>query len=284
MNQAAATRIWDGHRLDLDAYLDRIGYTGERAPTLEALRRLQRAHVTSIPFENLDVILGIPVELDLAAVQDKLVHRRRGGYCFEHAVLFAAALERFGFEFTGLIGRVTLGAEKVLPATHALMGVRADGDPRLWLCDVGFGRGPLEPVEITDGAEADFDGWRFRMERREGALGVDEWWLHQYGADGWVDRHTFTLHPSHPIDYVVANHYVSTHQRSPFVKRPFAQRFGVTEHHRLDATALDTFGPQELLAQRKIEPAELGTVLAETFGIELSGEQLAHLAAGLDSA
>ncbi|MFI9719276.1 arylamine N-acetyltransferase [Streptomyces sp. NPDC052396] len=283
-SSADSSRRWDGDRLDLDAYLERTGYQGDRTPTLEVLRRLQRAHVTSIPFENFDAVLGIPIELDLAAVQDKLVRRRRGGYCFEHAVLFAAVLERFGFTFTAVIGGVTLGAEKARPTTHALLAVTASDDERLWLCDVGFGRGPLGPVEIADGAEADFDGWRFRIERRDGVLGVDEWWLHQYGADGWVDRHTFTLRPQYAIDYVVANHYVSTHQRSPFVKRPFAQWFSATEHRRLDATTLDVFGPEALLEQRKIEPAELGRVLAEQFGIELGETELDRLRSGLDAA
>ncbi|AZQ73261.1 arylamine N-acetyltransferase [Streptomyces luteoverticillatus] len=284
MTQADSGRGWHGDQLDLDAYLARIGYEGERAPTLEVLRGLQRAHVTAIPFENVNAVLGVPVLLDLESVQDKLVRGGRGGYCFEHVVLFAAALERIGFTFTGLIGRVTMGARKVLPATHALLAVTAADDDRLWLCDVGFGAGPLEPIEIADGTEVDLDGWRFRMERRDGTFGIDDWWLHQYRADGWGDRHTFTLRPAYTIDYVVASHYVGTHARSPFVKRLFAQQFSATAHHRLDATTWTTSRPDGSSTERKVEPDELGQVLKETFGISLGAEELARLRdEGLDS-
>lgn len=282
--QTDRTHDWNSDLLDLDAYLDRIGYHGERAPTLEVLRALHRAHVTSIPFENLDAVLGVPVLLDVEAVQDKLVRSRRGGYCFEHVVLFAAVLERLGFEFSAMSGRVTLGADKILPATHALLAVTAADDGRLWLCDVGFGCGPLEPIELADGTEVDYEGWKFRLERRPGVFGIDDWWLYQLKAGGWEDRHTFTLNPQYTIDYVVGSHYVSTHARSPFVKRPFAQRFTATHHRRLDATVLTTFRPDGSSTERKIEPAELGQVLEEEFGISVDAGDLARLRDGLRSA
>ncbi|MEV5238437.1 arylamine N-acetyltransferase [Streptomyces cinnamoneus] len=280
--QSDRTHGWNGDLLDLDAYLDRIGYTGERAPTRETLRGLQRAHVTSIPFENVNAVLGLPVLLDVEAVQDKLVRARRGGYCYEHVVLFAAALERLGFEFTALSGRVTLGSDKILPATHALLAVTASDDERLWLCDVGFGSGPLEPIELGDGVEEDFGGWRFRMKRQRGSSGIDSWWLYQHRADGWEDRHTFTMNPQYTIDYVVGSHYVATHARSPFSRRLFAQQFSATHHHRLDATTWTTFRPDGSYTEREIEPAELGRVLGEEFGIVLGAEDLARLRGSLD--
>ncbi|WP_260616257.1 arylamine N-acetyltransferase, partial [Streptomyces sp. WAC05292] len=101
--------------LDLEGYLGRIGFRGERAATESVLRELVRAHVTALPFENFDAVLGAAIPLDVPAVQDKMLRRGRGGYCYEHAVLFAAALERLGFRFTALHGRVTLGSEKATP-------------------------------------------------------------------------------------------------------------------------------------------------------------------------
>jgi hypothetical protein len=101
---------WNGAELDLDAYLARIGFDGERAPTVRTLHELVRAHTTAIPFENLEIILGRTIPLDLATLQDKMVHGRRGGYCYENVGLFAAALERLGFGVTGLSGRVSMGA------------------------------------------------------------------------------------------------------------------------------------------------------------------------------
>ncbi|MEU6034592.1 arylamine N-acetyltransferase [Actinomadura sp. NPDC047616] len=280
---------WDGDALDVDAYLRRLGFDGAPSPTLATLRALHRAHVTSIPFENLEIMLRRAVPLDIPALQDKMVYGRRGGYCFEHNRLFAAALERLGFRFTALIGRVTMGAEnKIRPATHALLRVEIDG--RAWLCDVGFGAGPLEPLEFTDGAAStQGDGWRYRLER----LGpVDErvphvalWTLFQAPApgtaDGWVDRHNFTENPAFPIDYEVANHYVSTHPRSPFTSRPFAQRYTAGAHHVLDGLTLTTSRPDGSADKRELSPGELTDALADVFGIVLHEADAARLTASL---
>lgn len=148
---------WNGAEIDLDAYLARIGYDGERAPTVAALRALVAAHTTSIPFENLEAVLGRPVPLDVASLQDKLVRRRRGGYCYENVGLFAAALERFGFGVTGLSGRVTMGSGGLRPATHALLRVTTDDDDRVWIVDVGFGAGP--PRRTNSWIPAANSGW-----------------------------------------------------------------------------------------------------------------------------
>ena len=113
--------------LDLPAYLRRIGYAGGLAPTRTTLDALQLAHATSIPFENLDILLGVPIRLDLASVQAKLVAGRRGGYCFEQNALFAAVLEHVGFAVTRLAARVRLGHGIVRPRTHMTLRVDFDG-------------------------------------------------------------------------------------------------------------------------------------------------------------
>ncbi|NGN69001.1 arylamine N-acetyltransferase [Streptomyces sp. A7024] len=264
---------WSGDELDLDGYLNRIGFTGERAPTLATLGRLQRAHTTSIPFENVHAVLGKPLPIDLASVQERLVGRRRGGYCYEHVALFAAALERLGFGVTVVTGRVTLGFDRITPATHALVVVRCADDDRDWLCDVGFGSGPTAPIELADGAEVEGEGWRHRLERRPDEWG-DTWWLLQYGPEGWTDRHTFRLVPQYPIDFAVGSHFVDTHPRSPFVKRLFAQRFTGREHHVLDATVWTTSFPDGTSTRQEIEPEQVGKLLAEVFDIAPAPEEL----------
>src|SRR4030095_2224883 len=108
--------------LDLPAYLRRIGYAGELSPSRAVLDALHRAHVTSIPFENLDILLGVPIRLDLPSLQAKLVSGRRGGYCFEQNALFASALEQVGFKVTRLAARVRYPADRVLPRSP--MGLR----------------------------------------------------------------------------------------------------------------------------------------------------------------
>src|SRR5690349_15099497 len=123
--------------LDLDAYLDRIGYAGPRLPTRRVLEGLHLAHTTHVPFENLDILLGRPIRLDLDSLQAKLVRDRRGGYCFEQNTLFAAGLEQMGFAVTRLAARVRFGASRLLPRTHMLLRVDVEGEP--FLADVGFG-------------------------------------------------------------------------------------------------------------------------------------------------
>ena len=137
--------------LDLGAYLQRIGWSGEVPVTLETLSRLIRAHMSSIAFENLDVLLGRPVRLDLDAIQDKLVRRRRGGYCFEHAILFAAAIERLGFNPVRHSARVVLFFPRTeTPRTHMFLTVSLPQGR--FVVDPGFG-GPAAQfaIPLVDG-------------------------------------------------------------------------------------------------------------------------------------
>src|SRR5512133_627288 len=146
---------------DLGAYLRRIGFSGEVRSDLTTLRALHQAHVSTIPFENLDVQMGLPIRLDLDSVQAKLVRRRRGGYCFEQNSLFLAVLRQVGFDVLPCEARVRRGATTLLPRTHMLLLVRLE-DQR-WLCDVGFGGdGPLHPVLLDGQAHAQFLG-EFRV-------------------------------------------------------------------------------------------------------------------------
>ncbi|SNR36686.1 arylamine N-acetyltransferase family protein [Actinomadura mexicana] len=275
---------WQGELLDLPAYLKRIGHDGDLAPNADTLRALHRAHVTSIPFENLEIMLGRPIGLALDAVQAKLVERPRGGYCFEHNRLFAAVLERLGYEVTALAARVTLGAARLLPSTHALLHIRppdASRDEPAWLCDVGFGAGPLEPLRLVDGEEAVQDGWGFRLRRGRTVTAwtpsTTEWEMHQRGPDGWIQRHTFVLNEVFRIDFEVGSHYVSTSARSPFTTRPFAQRFSSDALHVLDGTTLTTTRPDGSVETRGLAAADLPGTLREDFGIVLEGEDADRL-------
>ncbi|WP_216909168.1 arylamine N-acetyltransferase family protein [Nocardia noduli] len=273
---------WDGAAIDLDAYLARIGFDGERAPTSATLRGLVYLHTTTIPFENLEIILGRTIPLDPPALQDKLIGRRRGGYCYENVGIFAAVLERLGFGVTGVSGRVTMGAtEGLRPATHALLRVTTDDDDRGWMVDVGFGAGPLEPYELVPSAgEFTLGRWRFRLERRVGELDTELWALHQFGRDGWLERYTFGTQPQYRIDFEVGNHFVSTAPRSPFTTRPFVQRFRPDVHYVIDGTTMTTEYPDGSGDTRELELAELPKVLSEIFDIDLDEADAATLSEG----
>lgn len=275
------TYHWNGAELDLDEYLATIGYDGARTPTLATLRGLVAAHTTAIPFENIEAVLGRPVPLDLPSLQDKLIRRRRGGYCYENAALFAAAAERLGFQVTGLSGRVSMGASGVRPATHALLRITTADDDRVWIVDVGFGAGPSEPYELTDEhGDIQLGGWRFRLERTSGELGDDLWVLHQFARDGWIDRYTFTVNPQYRIDFEVGNLFVSTSPRSPFTQRPYIQRFLPGVHHILDGATWVTEYPDGTSESRVLELGEVPKILSEVFDIDLpESDALALLSA-----
>jgi N-hydroxyarylamine O-acetyltransferase len=138
---------------DLDAYFDRIRWTGCTTANYATLAGLVDAHMSRIPFENLDVLLGRGISLDLSSLQRKLVDQRRGGYCFEHASLFAAVLETLGFSVTAHTARVVLFQPRSeSPRTHMFLAVALDGET--FVVDPGFGaQAPRVPLPLRDGVE-----------------------------------------------------------------------------------------------------------------------------------
>ncbi|GGS16952.1 arylamine N-acetyltransferase [Streptomyces aureoverticillatus] len=263
---------WNGEELDIDAYLARIGYEGEAKPDLETLRALHRAHVASIPFENLEIMLGRPVPLDLAALQDKMVRRRRGGYCYEQNLLFAAALERIGFTLSGRGARVRAGASATRPVTHMLLSVEADGDQ--WHCDVGFGAdGLLEPIPMREGVDVRQGEWRFAIAGEEDGVRV----LRTERSDGWFDLYAYTAARYLPVDYVVMNHYTSTHPRSPFIRRPVLQRAAPDVRRRLIGAQLTRTRPDGSTDEHDVPVGELRDTLVREFGVELDDDDVAEL-------
>ncbi len=193
---------------DLDAYLARIGLRGH-----PSLAEVHRAHITTIPFENLDPQSGVPVSLEVEDLERKLVREHRGGYCFEQNLLLKAALEALGAEVETVLARVRVGAEPgtIRPRSHLLLRVRADG--RDWHADVGFGNGSLlEPLPWGPGAENVQSGWRFRV-IEEGAELV----LQTVREQQWVDVYGFLPQPAPMVDLETSNWFTSTHPHSPFV-------------------------------------------------------------------
>lgn len=193
---------------DLDAYLERIGLDGR-----PSVARVHRAHVTSIPFENLDPHLGLAVSLEVEDLERKLVRERRGGYCFEQNLLLKAALEALGAEVDMFLARTRLDAKPgvVLPRTHLVLRVRENGMD--WHADVGFGgRGILEAMPFGPGATQEQSGWSFRIVEEGFELVL------QKLADGeWVDAYGFPPQPVPLIDVEIANWWTSTHPCSRFV-------------------------------------------------------------------
>jgi N-hydroxyarylamine O-acetyltransferase len=246
---------------DLDAYLARIGYAGAQSPTAAVLAALHLAHATHVPFENLDIQLGRPIRLDLDSLQVKLVHGRRGGYCFEQNTLFAAALEEVGFRVTRLAARVRLGTTEVLPRTHMLLRVETDG--AAWLADVGFGGGgPLRPVPLEPGRVTPQFGREYRI-AEEAGLRV----LQSRQGDAWLDLYAFTLEPQFPVDFKLANHYTSTYPTSSFVQGLIAQLPTPEGCRVLRNRSFTVERGADVSCRTIVDDEELLRVLAEAFGL-----------------
>ncbi|MEV5964538.1 arylamine N-acetyltransferase [Kribbella sp. NPDC051952] len=258
--------MWQIENLDLDAYLDRIGHP-RVTPSAETLRSLHRAHVLAIPFENIDVILGTHPGIELDAIQAKLVRRQRGGYCYEHALLFGAALERLGFEVVRRVARVQ--PHKAGPRTHALLKVGVDSQE--FLADVGFGAGQLYPTPLKDGVVIDQGGWDHRL-----TLEGDVWTLSKQTADGWVPQHASNDEPVRPIDYEVYHHYVSTHPNSPFTGRPVVMRVADGVVRRLVGDKLTIDHADGRTTERVVPAVDLPEVLA-SLDVVLSDEEVDRL-------
>lgn len=249
-------------RIDLDAYLARIGCAAPARPDLAALKVLHRAHVAAIPFENLDIQMGLPIELDPDALQASLVRRRRGGYCFQQNGLFRYALMELGFSPRGCDGRVRLDAGTTIrPRTHMVLLVPVEG--RLFLADVGFGaNGLVEPVELG-AAPVTQDGWRYRT-KPEDRHHV----LQRAGADAWEDLYVFAEDDVPHIDYVTGNWYTSTHPESGFVRSLTVQR--TVDGCRHIVRNLTYFVSENgQWRSRELARHELVPLLRQTFGLDL---------------
>ncbi|WP_189269422.1 arylamine N-acetyltransferase family protein [Streptomyces fuscichromogenes] len=255
---------WTPEEFDLDGYLARIGCTGTLDPTLETLRVLHRAHVTAIPFENLEALLGRQVSLELAEVQEKLVTRRRGGWCSEHAVLMAAALTRLGYQVTGLTARPLTRGQHNAPSVHSLLSVRLD-DGSVWLVDVGFGaQGLIEPVPVRDGSYRQ-DDWTFRLDTAP----TGEHRVRSVHPTGDAPLFSFTLGPRYPNDFKVISWYYQTHPRSPFNSQLILQTAAADRRCLLVDATLTRFRADGAHESSALSGPEIVAAAGDLFGIEL---------------
>lgn len=270
----------DPSALDLDAYLSRVQWSGERVPNVDTLRSLHRAHLLHIPFENAEAVLGSVPSLALPDLERKLVHASRGGYCYEQNTLLATALRAIGFEVTYLAARVRTNArgEKTRPRTHMTLLVHVPGLETPYLADVGFGAtGLLEAIPLTADTPRERGAWQVRLVC-EPRTGVDDLWVLQLKPHGgqWSDLYAFSREPFEFPDFEIANWYMATHPRSPFYGRLFVEQPGVDSHLALFGRQLVRTGPDGTVAKRELsDTAEVLHTLATAFGIELpAGSEL----------
>ncbi|MGW3040398.1 arylamine N-acetyltransferase family protein [Kitasatospora sp. NPDC001159] len=261
------------HQFHLDSYLRRIGWTGEPRTDAATLRSVHRAHAMGIPFENLDPMLDSVPSLELPDLQAKMVHGRRGGYCYEHNTLLAAALREIGFTVTILTGRVIAGAGgKVLPRTHMLLLVDVPGEETPYVADVGFGfaGGLLEAVPLQPCAEFHQFGRELRLDREPQAGLTDRWVLRSRQDGNWETQYFFTLEPFEPVDVAVLNWHIATNPRSPARRLVHVHITTPEAHIALTGRVLVEQRAEGAVSKRQLGSVEeVRAVLADVFGIEL---------------
>lgn len=260
--------------LETGAYLDRIGHVGPVDPTLETLHALVAGHGRTIPFENLDPLLGVPVD-DLSApvLTDKLVDRRRGGYCYEHNGLMGYVLEALGYGVEHLAGRVVWmsapGAP--LPAmTHNVLSVTVPGEDGRFLVDVGFGGQTLtSPIRLVAGPvqQTRHEPYRIVEAGRDDSAG--ELILQAQVRGDWQSLYAFGTRPQPRIDLEVGSWYVSTHPASVFVVGLSAARVTDDARYNLRGRNLAIHRADGSEKFRLESPTEVLDQLAERFGIDL---------------
>lgn len=247
--------------MDLRAYLNRIEVEDDLHPDYATLERLHLAHVTHIPFENLDILLGRPIRFDLESLEAKLVKGHRGGYCFEHNHLFAAALKELGLSVIPLAARVRYRTQHTLPRTHMLLLVEVEGSR--YVADVGFGaEGLLMPVPFEFAQPVRQFAWTFRVVEDSGL-----WVLQSLREAVWTDLYAFTLEPQHFIDYEMANHYTSTHPNSRFVRMLTVQLQSTEVRNMLKNWELVRDTGETVTSRILANDEELLAVLADVFGL-----------------
>lgn len=253
--------LWVSDDVNLDAYLKRIDYSGSIAPTLETLELLHRLHPSVIPFENLDSLMDRPVRLQLSDIEQKLIFDKRGGYCFEHNLLFKAVLESIDFEVDLLAASVLRqqDGDPPPPLNHMLLLVDVGGAP--YLADVGFGgKGPTAPLKLRAEIEQETPGGRYRL-----VADYPSWRLELEIAGDWRPLYVFEETPRSLEDFVPMNDFAM----AAFRDELRAARADGDKRHALRDNRLKTYEKGETTTRELTTVLELREVLTGVFGIAL---------------
>jgi len=251
---------------DIEAYFARLGYDGPAEARLRALERVHALHAEKIPFENLSPFLGEPVRLDLESLQDKLLRRGRGGWCFEQNLLLSYMLEAIGFEVTRLAARVRMNVppERTTPRSHMLLRVHLpEGD---YIADVGFGGLTLSsPLKLEAGIEQSTRLEPNRLVEVDGAYRLEA----RIGGE-WRALYVFDLARQQVADYEVSNWYLCNHPESIFLKMAVAARCEPSRRLTLRGVRYSEHYPDGRAEKGDIRSvAEWREVVEGRFGIQI---------------
>ena len=265
---------------DQDGWLRRIGYAGSRAPTLATLQGLIAAHSSAIAYESIDILLDHPPKLDLLSLQEKMIARKRGGYCFEQNMLFRGGLRSLGYNVTSLQARVVRGLEVDAPRPMIHMVLLVHLEEGEFIVDVGYGNlAPTAALKLAPQIEQATPHETMRYVR----MG-EELLLQSKLGDHWEHIYRVVLLPRFDAEYEICNWYTGTHPQSPYLSNLIAALPGK------GGTRLTLFNWRFTVrdASGKAERRMLGgaadfrTVLENEFGIVLSEDELARAIANME--
>ncbi|HYR78149.1 MAG TPA: arylamine N-acetyltransferase [Pyrinomonadaceae bacterium] len=247
--------------MDIQAYLNRIDYRGPLAPTAETLRQLQVAHLLTVPFENLSIHAREPIVLEDEALFQKIVNRRRGGFCYELNGLFAALLRALGFEVAMLSAQVA-NAEGEFSRDFDHMALMITIEER-WLADVGFGDSFVEPLRLNE-RDVQVQG-----DRAYRIVADDERLIVQRADNGndWKAQYRFTLDPYQYPDYAEMCEYHQTSPLSHFTQARICSLLTPQGRISLSDMRLITTEPGERHERTAATQEEYEEMLRELFGI-----------------
>jgi len=199
---------------DVNAYLNRIGFDGKVIPSIDCLKKLMHCHLMTVPFENLDVFHGHKEpSLEVDVMFEKIVIKRRGGYCFELNGLFSKLLEAVGFSVSSSIARIRFGRDFIPPAAHRVITVKiAD---KSYFCDVGFGGpGPKGALPLDEDPIQTVDGEKFRVKRQGIYVNIQ-----RYHEETWIDTIRYADIPFIREDFTGLLYFASSAPGSHFVSQ-----------------------------------------------------------------
>lgn len=270
---------WSVSKLDVPAYLKRIGYLGSTEPSETVLHALYREHLRNVRFENLDVFLRGNVSVDLEDIQEKIVFNGRGGYCYEQAQLFGAVLERLGFGVERLLARVGPDGGPARPRTHLTLRVRADQN--VWLADPGFGSSPPAPLSLRrfrSGGPQEVDGWIYELTPGE-EHGQQVWKLREYQAGQWVTLHRWDDARVQPVDVVLSNYYTSTHPDSWFTWQPVIVKRDPDAIRSILGRTYTVTRAGHVKTRSELTDKEFAATLTDEFALRLTPDEVEALVA-----
>lgn len=249
--------------VSVPSYLARINYSGPTAPTIETLRAVHRAHLLTVPFENLDIELGRKIVVDEDVIVRKVVELRRGGFCYELNGAFAALLRALGYRVTLLSARVAREGGGEGPEFDHLV-LRIDLD-QPWLADVGFGESFLEPLRMQAGLEQEDPAGIFRLVQ----LGERFQLERSVAAGEWRRQYSFGLKPRRLEEFAGMCHYHQTSPESHFTQNRICTRATPTGRITLSGMKLIVTRNGHREERMLGSEEDWADILAEQFGIHL---------------